>query len=73
MVIEGSSPNPVCIQEIPIGKAAKDIGMTRHGLRAILLRTGKGIRRDGRWFVQTETRDQLAAARRVLGLKGAAT
>jgi hypothetical protein len=53
---------------IPLPAGARQANLTPPGLLKILKRTGKAIRDDGRWYATPEDVEQIAAARRALGL-----
>lgn len=53
---------------VPLSAGAKQTGLTSRGLLKILLRTDSAIRDDGHWYAEPETIDQIATARRVLGI-----
>lgn len=55
-------------QRVPLAVGAKQAGLTSEGLLKILRRTGSAIRDDGRWYVDPTVVDQIATARRVLGV-----
>src|SRR5262249_30410673 len=54
---------------IPIGHAASEVGLSRAGLRLLLIRTNKGIRHDGKLYVQPDTLLAIKSARRTLGFR----
>ena len=62
MAVTGSSPR------IPLSAGAKKTGLTPQGLLKILQRTDSAIRHDGHWYVEPEKIDQIATARRALGI-----
>jgi hypothetical protein len=53
---------------ISLSGGAQRAGLTPQGLLKILRRTGSAIRDDGRWYVDASVVDQIATARRVLGI-----
>jgi hypothetical protein len=53
---------------ISLSVGAKQTGLTPQGLLKILLRTESAIRDDGHWYAEPEIIDQIATARRVLGI-----
>jgi hypothetical protein len=53
---------------VPLSVGAKRANLTSEGLLKILRRTGSAIRDDGRWYVDPTVVDQIATARRVLGV-----
>jgi hypothetical protein len=53
---------------VPLSTGAKQTNLTPQGLLKILRRTGSAIRDDGRWYVDPTVVDQIAKARRVLGV-----
>jgi hypothetical protein len=53
---------------VPLSVAAKQTNLTSQGLLKILRRTGSMIRDDGRWYVDPSVVEQIATARRVLGV-----
>ena len=53
---------------VPLSVGAKQTNLTSQGLLKILRRTGRAIRDDGRWYVDPTVIDQIATARRVLGV-----
>ena len=53
---------------IPLSAAAQRTNLTSQGLLKILRRTGYAIRDDGRWYVDPTIVEQIAMARRVLGI-----
>ena len=55
-------------RRISLSAAAQEIKLTSQGLLKILLRTNSAIRNDGRWYVDPSIIDQIATARRVLGI-----
>lgn len=55
-------------QRIPLAVGAKQAKLSPEGLLKILRRTGSAIRDDGRWYVDPTIVDQIAKARRVLGV-----
>jgi hypothetical protein len=62
MSVESTPPR------IPLADGAKQTNLTSQGLLKILRRTGSAIRDDGRWYVDPTVVDQIAKARRVLGV-----
>jgi hypothetical protein len=62
MSVESTPPR------VPLSVAAKQTNLTSQGLLKILRRTGSAIRDDGRWYVNPIVVDQIAKARRVLGV-----
>jgi hypothetical protein len=54
---------------VPIGCAASDIGLSRAGLRILLIRTQKGIRHDGKLYVAPEEIAAIKAAYATLGIR----
>jgi hypothetical protein len=55
-------------ERVPLQKAARELGLTGHGLLKLLQRTNSAIRSDGHWYVHRETLVAVAAARRALGI-----
>jgi len=55
-------------QLIPLPTGARQANLTPPGLLKILKRTGKAVRDDGRWYADSGDVNQIAQARRVLGL-----
>jgi hypothetical protein len=53
---------------IPLSAGARQINLTPQGLLKILHRTDSAIRSDGHWYVDPTIVNQIAIARRVLGL-----
>jgi hypothetical protein len=53
---------------IPLSAGARQTNLTPPGLLKILQRTNSAIRDDGRWYVDLVTVEQIAAARRTLGI-----
>ena len=53
---------------IRLSAGARRTELTSQGLLKILRRTGRAIRDDGRWYVDPSIIDQIATARRVLGI-----
>jgi hypothetical protein len=53
---------------ISLSAGARQTNLTPPGLLKILRRTGNAIRDDGRWYVDSAVIDQIASARRMLGL-----
>ena len=54
---------------IPLSAGAQETNLTPQGLLKILLRTDSAIREDGRWYADPLIIDQIATARRVLGIE----
>jgi hypothetical protein len=54
---------------IPLSAGAQRTNLTPQGLLKILLRTDSAIRDDGRWYADPSIIDQIATARRVLGIE----
>jgi hypothetical protein len=52
---------------IPLSAGGRRTNLTSQGLLKILKRTGCAVR-DGRWFVDANVVEQIAAARRLLGI-----
>ena len=55
-------------ERVSLPEAAREAHLTPPGMLKILKRTGKAIRDDGRWYATPEDVEQIAAARRALGL-----
>jgi hypothetical protein len=55
-------------ERVPLQNAARELGLTGHGLLKLLQRTNSAIRNDGHWYVHRELLASVAAARRTLGL-----
>jgi hypothetical protein len=55
-------------QMIPLSAGARQTNLTPQGLLKILRRTGNAIRDDGRWYAKPAVIDQIASARRTLGI-----
>ena len=55
-------------EHVPLQNAARELGLTGHGLLKLLQRTNSAIRSDGHWYVHRETLVAVAAARRALGI-----
>lgn len=53
---------------ITLSAGARRTNLTSQGLLKILKRTGCAVRDDGRWFVDPNVVEQIAAARRLLGI-----
>lgn len=53
---------------VPLAVGARRTELTPQGLLKILKRTNSAIRDDGRWFADAAVVDEIARARRVLGL-----
>ena len=53
---------------IPLSAGARQTNLTPTGLLKLLLRTSSAIRDDGRWYVDPAVIEQIAAARRTLGI-----
>ena len=53
---------------VPLQDAARELGLTGHGLLKILKRANAAVREDGRWYVLAEKLAAIAAARRTLGI-----
>ena len=53
---------------VPLSVGARRANLTPEGLLKILRRTDSAIRDDGRWYVNPTVVDQIATARRVLGV-----
>jgi hypothetical protein len=53
---------------IPLAIGAHRTKLTTQGLLKILQRTNSAIRDDGRWYADPAVVDEIASARRVLGL-----
>jgi hypothetical protein len=62
MPVTGTQPR------IPLSAGAQRTNLTSQGLLKILLRTDSAIRDDGRWYADPTIVDQIATARRVLGI-----
>ncbi len=54
---------------ISLSAGAKKTNLTPQGLLKILVRTDSAIREDGRWYADPSIIDQIATARRVLGIE----
>jgi hypothetical protein len=54
---------------MPLSTGAQQAGLTSQGLLKILRRTGNAVRDDGHWYADPTIVDQIATARRVLGLE----
>jgi hypothetical protein len=69
----GAEPMPVTNTQrrsrIPLSAGARQTNLTSQGLLKILRRTDSAIRNDGRWYVDPSIIDQIASARRVLGIQ----
>ncbi len=63
MPVTGTQPR------IPLSAGAQRTNLTSQGLLKILLRTDSAIREDGRWYADPLIIDQIATARRVLGIE----
>ena len=55
-------------RRISLSAGARKTNLTPQGLLKILRRTGSAIRDDGRWYADPAIINQIAAARRVLGI-----
>jgi hypothetical protein len=53
---------------ISLSAGARRTNLTSQGLLKILRRTESAIRDDGRWYADRAVIDQIATARRVLGI-----
>lgn len=53
---------------VPLSAGARQTDLTPQGLLKILHRTNSAIRDDGRWYADQIVIDQIATARRVLGV-----
>jgi hypothetical protein len=53
---------------VSLSAGAKQTNLTPQGLLKILHRTGSAIRDDGHWYADQSVIDQIATARRVLGV-----
>jgi hypothetical protein len=53
---------------VSLSAGAKQTNLTPQGLLKILHRTNRAIRDDGRWYADQSVIDQIAKARRVLGV-----
>ena len=60
--------NSITTKRVPLQNAARELGLTGHGLLKLLQRTNSAIRNDGHWYVHPETLASVAAARRTLGI-----
>jgi hypothetical protein len=56
------------LRRVSLSTGARKTNLTPQGLLKILRRTGSAIRDDGRWYVDPAIIDQIATARRVLGI-----
>jgi hypothetical protein len=56
---------------VPLRDAARQCGLTGHGLLKLLNRINGAIRDDGRWYVTPETLASIKNARRALGIERA--
>jgi len=54
---------------VPIGRAASEIGLSRAGLRILLMRTQKSIRHDGKLYVAPDAIAAIKAAYATLGMR----
>jgi hypothetical protein len=55
-------------KRVPLQVAARELGLTGHGLLKLLKRSDAAIRDDGHWYVLAEKLETIAAARRTLGI-----
>jgi hypothetical protein len=53
---------------VSLSAGARQTNLTPQGLLKILHRTGSAIRDDGHWYAEQTVVDQIATARRVLGV-----
>ena len=60
--------NSNAAERVPLQNAARELGLTGHGLLKLLQRTNSAIRNDAHWYVHRETLASVAAARRTLGI-----
>jgi hypothetical protein len=63
--------NPNDQGRVPLQDAARQCGLTGHGLLKLLNRINGAIRHDGHWFVRPETLATIKNARRALGIERA--
>jgi hypothetical protein len=56
------------LNRTPLSVGARQTNLTPQGLLKILHRTNSAIRDDGRWYADPAFLDQIATARRVLGV-----
>lgn len=56
------------LNRTPLSVGARRTNLTPQGLLKILHRTNSAIRDDGRWYADPAFLDQIATARRVLGV-----
>ena len=62
------SKNPETTKHVPLQVAAREIGLTGHGLLKLLQRVNGAVRDDGHWYVPSETLASVKAARHALGI-----
>ena len=62
---------PPTDDRVPLQDAARQCGLTGHGLLKLLNRINGAIRDDGRWYVTPETLASIKNARRALGIERA--
>ena len=74
MLVQTNGAKPMTVTNAPrqsrisLSAGARETNLTSQGLLKILRRTDSAIRDDGRWYVDPAIIDQIATARRVLGI-----
>jgi hypothetical protein len=60
--------HPDSANRVPLQVAARELGLTGHGLLKLLQRINGAVRDDGHWYVLSETLASIRSARDALGI-----